>query len=572
MQEKLIEKRWILPPIKESLISTIVENLGISRLQSILLINRGIITPEAAYKYLHPKIEDLHNPFLMKDMEKVVKRIFKAIENGEKILIYGDFDVDGITSVSVLQSALEELGAKCKYFIPQRLSDGYGLKEDVIIDSKKQGFSLVISVDCGIRATEVAEKAKEIGIDLIITDHHLPGEKIPDAYAILNPKQKNCTYPEKNLAGVGVVFKLIEALFTEKGFKEEARKYLKIVAIGTIADIVSLTGENRVIVKYGLMDLKNTKNIGLKTLLEFSGLKNKDISCMDVAFKVAPRINAVGRMGGTSAAVELFNSSDQEFVTKVVKDMNFKNMKRQHEEGNILKEINELTIKRPEIFKEKIIVVAGENWHRGVIGIVASRLVEKYHRPAIVLSIENGEAHGSSRSTSKFHLLNALKSCNEYLIRYGGHALAAGLTLQSDKIEVFRKKINEYAETVMSEEDFKPELKIDSYLSLSDISFKLVEEINELAPFGEGNPLPVFATENVKLYSGPWLLKEKHLKIKVGNVLQNFDAVWWKKGFLFDELIYQKKISIAYTIHLNEHNGNTTLQLNLKDMKFPNEK
>ncbi len=568
MREKLIEKRWILPPIQDYLISEIVDSLGISRLQSLLLINRGILTPETAYKYLHPRIEDLHNPFLMKDMRKVVNRIFKAIENGEKILIYGDFDVDGITSVSILQSVLENMGAKCKYFIPQRLSDGYGLKEDIIIDSKKQGFSLVISVDCGIRATEVAKTAKEIGIDLIVTDHHLPGEKLPDAFAILNPKQENCNYPEKNLAGVGVVFKLIQALFTEKGNAKEAIKYLSIAAIGTIADIVSLTGENRIIVKYGLKNLKNTTNLGLKTLLEFSGLKNRDVSCMDVAFKVAPRINAVGRMGGTSAAVELFNSTDSEFVTRVVKDMNFKNIKRQQEEGTILKEIDNLIKTAPQIFNKNIIVVAGENWHRGVIGIVASRLVEKYHRPAIVLSIENGEAHGSSRSTSKFHLLNALNACNEYLIRYGGHALAAGLTLPSDKIDEFREKINQYAEKHMSEEDFLPELKIDSYLSLSDITFKLVEEINELSPFGEGNPLPVFATENVKLYSGPWLLKDKHLKIKVGNVLQNFDAVWWKKGFLFNELIYKKKVSIAYTIHLNEHNGNTTLQLNLKDMKF----
>lgn len=567
--ENEVEKRWIIQSGDEELVESLVDQVRISHLQAHLLINRGIQAPESAYRYLHSTLRDMYDPFLMKGMTRTVERIFRAIHQREKILIYGDFDVDGVTSIVVLKKTIERLGGNCGFYIPRRLTDGYGLKKEAIEEFQARGFSLVISVDCGIRALEVAEFARETGLDLIVTDHHLPGDTLPVGYSILNPKQKDCPYPDKNLAGVGVVYKLCHALFREADRETEVEQFLPLVAIGTVADLVSLTDENRIIVKYGLELLRSPNFVGLKTLIEMAGIRGRDISCIDVAFKIAPRINAVGRMGGSNAAVELFDSDDPEHVRSIVREMNRKNLLRQQEEGMILEEIEELTRSRPDLFTDQIIVIAGENWHRGVIGIVASRMVERFHRPTIILSIENGEAHGSGRSTSKFHLLKALQYCDEYLIKYGGHALAAGLTLMSDQLDLFRARINEYAQQAISPGDLIPELTIDSLLELNQISFKLVDEINQLAPFGEGNPIPVFATRNVKVYSGPWLLKDKHLKIKVGNVLQNFDAVWWKKGVLFDRLIYQKLISIAYSIYVNEYQGTSNLQLNLRDIKFP---
>lgn len=559
----------MVQPAQPEVINRLADELKISPLQALLLNNRGIQEPAQVWRYLHSSLADLYDPYRMKDMRKTVERVLRAVQNREKILIYGDFDVDGVTSIVVLKKTIEMLGGECDFYIPQRLTDGYGLKQEAIEEFKNQGHTLVISVDCGIRAFEVAEYAANIGLDLIITDHHLPGETLPRAYSILNPKQDDCSYPEKNLAGVGVVFKLVQALLKEAGRDEDSRRFLGFVAIGTVADLVSLTDENRIIVKYGLESLRNPGNIGLNTLLEMAGVKGQDISCIDVAFKIAPRINAVGRMGGSNAAVDLFDSLDPESVRHIVSDMNRKNILRQQEEGVILEEIEELTRTSPELFNERVLVLAGENWHRGVVGIVASRIMERFHRPTIILSIENEEAHGSGRSSSTFHLLQALQHSDRYLIKYGGHALAAGLTVLSEDIEAFRRHINDFAARVLQPGDLIPELPVDAYLELSQISFKLLDEINELAPFGEGNPIPVFASENVKVYSGPWLLKDKHLKIKVGNVLQNFDAVWWKKGNLFDRLIYQKQISVAYSIFLNEYNGVSNLQLNLRDIHFP---
>ncbi len=549
----------------------LVRENKISALQSHLLVNRGITTPEEAHKYLHSTSADLYDPFLMKDMRKTVARIIKAVRNREKIMIYGDFDVDGVTAIVVLKKAVDLLGGHCDFHVPKRLTEGYGLRQEAMDEFRAKGYTLIVSVDCGIRAVEVAEHTAAIGLDLIVTDHHLPGDTLPRCYSILNPKQRDCEYPEKNLAGVGVVFKLVQALFRAMRREREAEQFLNLVAIGTVADLVSLTDENRIIVKHGLENLRSPENIGLKTLLEMSGIRGKDISCIDVAFKIAPRINAIGRMGGTTAAVDLFDSNDPEFVHSVVREMNRKNILRQQEENIILAEVDEMMVQRPEIFQDKVLVIAGKGWHRGVIGIVASRMVETFHRPTIVLSIENGEAHGSGRSTSKFHLLRALQHCDKLLTRYGGHALAAGLSLLSENIDSLRRTINDYATGEIQLADLMPELFIDSTLDLNQISFKLLDEINELAPFGEGNPIPVFASRNVKIYSGPWLLKDKHLKFKVGNVLQNFDAVWWKRGSLFDRLIYQKQLSIAYSLLLNEYNGVSNLQLNLRDIKFPNE-
>lgn len=547
----------------------LVQELQLSRLQALLLTNRGITTPEAAHRYLHSTLEDLYDPFLMKDMDAAVARILKAIEAQELILIYGDFDVDGVTSIVVLKKAIEMLGGRCGFYIPQRLTDGYGLRNEVLLDFQSRGYSLVVSVDCGIRANEVAAYAGEIGLDLIITDHHLPGDTLPTAAAVLNPKRRDCPYPEKNLAGVGVVFKLVQGLFKAKGRAQDAEQFLNFVAIGTVADLVSLTDENRIIARFGLRSLSTPENIGLKTLIDMAGVKGKEISCIDVAFKIAPRINAVGRMGGSSTVVDLFDSRDPEYVQSIVRDMNSKNVLRQQEEGSILEEIALLERTRPELFQDQVLVIAGEGWHRGVIGIVASRMVERHHRPTIVLSLEHGEAHGSGRSTSKFHLLRALQRCENFLLKFGGHALAAGLTLMADDVDEFRRAINEVASEEISPSDLIPELVVDAYLDLNQIGFKLLDKINELAPFGEGNPIPVFATRNAKIYSGPWLLKEKHLKFKVGNVLQNFDAVWWKRGSLFDRMIYEKEISLAYSIFINEYNGVSNLQLGVRDIKFP---
>jgi single-stranded-DNA-specific exonuclease len=542
---------------------------NISDISAALLANRNIIDIEEAERFFNPTLEHLNDPFLMTDMREAVDRIMQAIEGKEKILIYGDYDVDGTTSTVILKKALQLIGADVSYYIPERLKDGYGLREDAMDMARQHGVHLIISVDTGIRAQQVVEYAKSLGLDVIITDHHLPEEGLPKARAVLNPKRPDCNYPEKNLAGVGVAFKLAQALLMKTEQARFIESFVKIAAIGTIADIVPLTGENRVIAKYGLAGLRHPKNYGLRALLEVVGLNNnKAISGSDVGFKIGPRINAVGRLAGASAAVDLFDAPDLQTAMELAQAMNTQNATRQQIEAETLKQALEQLESSPELRAARVAVIAGEGWHRGVIGIVASKVVERLHRPTIIISIEDGYGYGSGRSIQAFHLLNGLESCGELFERFGGHSHAAGVTLRTENIAELRRRLNAYAQTVLPEEDLVPIVPVDYELPLRQATLETLDEINRLEPFGSGNPQPIFATYGAQVVERPRVLKDKHLKLKVMQGGRWIDCIWWGAGERAADIFAGDTVNIAYNLSENDYNNNKHIQLILKDLKL----
>jgi len=486
-----------------------------------VLWSRGYRELEAARKFLHPSIADLHDPLLMKDMDRAVERLSHAIETKESILLYGDYDVDGTTSVVLLKKSIELLGGKANFHVPHRLRDGYGMRSEVVEEAAASGVSLIVSVDTGIRATAVVKHASALGIDVIVTDHHLPEEELPAALAVLNPNRADCTYPEKNLCGAGVALKLVQALLQRSGWETGRRErlidsFLKMTAIATVADVVPLTGENRVIVKRGLEGLGKVSNPGLKALLEVSGVKEGQIpSARDVAFRVGPRINAAGRMASASDVIEMFLTADVARAKDLASKLHDLNADRQQTEAEMVKTIFDLCVEQPVTDQDAALVFAGEGWHRGVVGIVASRVVERYHRPAFVLGIENGVVQGSGRSIAVFHLLDALESMPDLFTKFGGHRQAAGLTLPADRLDEFRERLRIYAAARLTARDFERELPIDSTIQLDEIDDRSVADVLRLAPFGQGNPPPVFAAMGIEAASEPVINKEKHLFLKL---------------------------------------------------------
>ena len=546
----------------------LARELGLSEVTATLLANRNINDSEAAYKFLNPSIADLHDPFLLRDMREAVARILGAVEKKEKILIYGDYDVDGTTSTVILKKALAIIGADVSYYIPERLKDGYGLRDDAMQMAKDSGYHLVISVDTGIRARQVVEHARELGLDIIITDHHLPEEGLPRANAVLNPKRLDCPYPNKDLAGCGVAFKLAQALLTVTGNARFIESFIKIAAIGTIADIVPLVGENRIIAKYGLTGLNKPNNHGLRALLEVAGIAGKPVSCFDVGFRIGPRINAVGRMAGASAAVDLFDAPDLETAMRLAVSMNDQNVARQQAEADILGQVM-AEIERDHVHREShVAVIAGEGWHRGVIGIVASKVVEHLHRPSIIISVEDGVGHGSGRSIAAFHLLDGLEICADLFERFGGHSHAAGLAIRADKIDELRRRLNEHARTVLTDEDLIPTVATDCALPLRLASRETVEELTRLEPFGPGNPQPVFEAHGAQVVSPPRVLKDKHLKFRVQQASRWLDCIWWGAGARAADIFAGDRVSLAFALSENTYNGNTHVQLTLRDLKI----
>lgn len=544
----------------------LASEIGVSELTARLLLNRGLDSAEKAAAFLCPQLTQLHDPFLMKDMDRVVARVLQAIERRERILIYGDYDVDGITSIVVLKRALEMLGSTPEFYLPRRLEEGYGLKTEVIKDAAEKGYQLIISVDSGIRAFDACQAAAEAGVDLIVTDHHLPDTTLPATFAILNPRRPDCSYPNKDLAGVGVVFKLVHALFRHFSREQVLEHFLKLVAIGTIADVVPIVGENRVIVRYGLEKLADPHNLGLKALLEGAGV-GREVRMVDIGFKLAPRMNAVTRMGGGREVVNLFGVKDPTEAEAIVRQMNEMNSTRQKEEAAILAAIEEQLSQEPELQTRLFMVFSGEAWHRGVIGIVASRIVERFHRPTLVLSSDGSSCQGSGRSIPGFHLLDALDSCRDLLAQYGGHAQAAGCTLRADMTRSLADRLNEYASQVLRPEDLCPTLEIESLLPVELLSLPLVQEIEQLAPFGIGNPIPVFASKQVDIAAGPWVLKDKHLKLQVRSNGSRLDAIWWKNGKAAQAISSAKPVDIAYTLSRDTYQGRENLLLGLCDVR-----
>ena len=537
-----------------------------------LLCLRGLSEPDVAARFLQPTMDHLHDPGLLADMGKAVERIERAIAQKERIAIHGDYDVDGITSTVILRRALEMLGGDVVHFIPERLRDGYGLQPAAIDRLQAEGVRLVISVDCGIRADEAARRARELGVDLIITDHHEPGASLPAALAVINPKRHDCTYPDKNLAGVGVALKLVQALCRKRGRDGWMPAFVKVAALGTLADVVPLVGENRIIAKLGLDLLsQGPHKVGLRALLDVAGLTGKSIDGGHVSFLIAPRVNAAGRMASPDIAARLLLAADETMAAEaqeLANQLNDENTRRQTEEAGILAQAKKLVETDPAVGARSIIVVGGEGWHRGVIGIVASKLVDAFHRPAIVLSIDGDLAHGSCRSIRHFDILNALERCAGHLIKFGGHKQAAGLTMAASSVAEFRRQITDHADDCLGPDDLKPRLRIDSCLGFRDITSGFASEMTLLAPFGIGNPRPVFEANGVQVVDGPRRVKERHLKMALKQNGRIFRAIAWRaverEQFITDN---RTSLDLAFSLDHNKYQGNDYLELSVSDFR-----
>jgi single-stranded-DNA-specific exonuclease len=537
-----------------------------------LLCLRGLSDPEVAARFLRPSMDHLHDPNLLADMPKAVERIERAIAQKERIAIHGDYDVDGITSTVILRRALEMLGGDVVHFLPERLRDGYGLQPAAIDRLKGEGVHLVISVDCGIRGTEAALRAQELGIDLIITDHHEPEQALPPALAVINPKRADCTYPDKHLAGVGVALKLVQALCTRAGKVKWLPAFVKVAAIGTLADVVPLVGENRVIAKLGLESLSRGRHtVGLRALLEASGLTGKTIDSYQVGFILAPRVNAAGRMSTPDIAARLLLATDEGSIDEarsLAQQLNEENLRRQAEEADLVAQARKAIETDPAIGAHNVLVVGGDGWHRGVIGIAASKLVDTYHKPAIVLSVDGDVAHGSCRSIPAFDMLDALERCADLFLRFGGHKQAAGLTMDAARLPEFRARINAHANNVLEPDHLRPRLRIDGTLNLKHITADLIEGLSAMAPFGLANPRPVFHAMPVEIVDGPRPIKDRHLKMTFRQDGRSFRAIAWRAAeraaFLTEN---RAGVNLAFSLEQNEYLGESYLELAVADFK-----
>jgi single-stranded-DNA-specific exonuclease len=564
-------KRWIVRRQDAAQAASLARVLGVSPILAGLLIARGYDNESAARSFLTPQYDQIHDPYLMLGMREAVSRLETAIDNQQPILIYGDYDVDGTTGTAVLLRALKLLGAKTGFHVPHRFTEGYGIQHAALERALSDGYKLVVSVDCGIRAHEPLYWARDNGLDVIITDHHLPDENegSPPALAVLNPNQKGCGYPDKNLAGVGVAFKLIHALFRERGRETQVAAFMKVVAIGTVADVAKLVGENRAVVALGLKDLAKAANPGLRALIEVAGCGDgKGMTAYDLGFRLGPRINAAGRMDAAKAVVELFDTRDADEARRLAMHLDTRNEERK----TVQQQIIDLAI--AELADQSnpashVAVIAGRGWHRGVIGIAASKIAERFNRPCVVFSIDGELAHGSGRSIEPYHLLNGLTSCSDLFEKFGGHSHAAGITIKSDRIDQFRRRLNEHAASCLSEEDLEHAVTIDKELRPDEISFHLTRELQLLEPYGAGNPRPIFCSKSLRCLSEPIVLKDRHLKMRVaGPNNRPLEAVWWhciEPGEQTPEI--KGSIELAYTIETSVWNDEIKIQLNIEDLK-----
>ena len=564
--------QWHPYPCDDLRVQAFAQELGVSPVMARLLSIRGITDVEAASRFIRPSLDHLLDPMGLIDMDRAVDRLLQAIARNERIAVHGDYDVDGITSTVILRRALELLGAQVIHFIPERLRDGYGLQPAALERLHAEGVQVVVSVDCGIRGADAARRARELGLDLIITDHHEPDTTLPDACAIVNPKRHDCRYGDKDLAGVGVALKLVQALCARSGKNSWLPAFVKIAAIGTLADVVPLVGENRVIAKLGLQLLsKGPHKIGLRALLDAAGLTGKQIDSYHIAFMLAPRVNAAGRMSTPDIATRLLLASDEGMADEargLAEQLEIENTRRRQEEQDIVAKARKVIETDPEVGSRSVLVVAGEGWHRGVIGIVASKIVDAFYRPTIVLSIEDGIAHGSCRSIPGFDMLAALESCAPMMLRFGGHRQAAGLQIESARIKEFRQAINVWGEERLGPDDLRPRLWLDGPLSFGHISSQVAEELTMLAPFGPGNPKPVFHTSSVQIVDGPRRLKDRHLKMSFRQDSRTFRAIAWNAAEREDALGAKKDgVELAFSLENNEFQGEKYLELRVEDFR-----
>lgn len=557
-----MNKKWECYPVDEEKVEQIAQKYQIGKLLANILVNRNIVEEKEITTFLEPTRNDFYNPFLMPDMEKAVNRILQAIQKKEKIMIYGDYDVDGITSITVLKKFMQERGALVADYIPNRLEEGYGLNKPAIQSIVEQGYSLMITVDCGISAIEEVAYGNSLGLETIVTDHHEPGENLPDALAVVDAKRKDSIYPFNQLAGVGVVFKVIQAISQKLQLPEkEYLKYLDIVCVGTISDIVPLVNENRVIAKLGLKLVEVTKNVGLRTLLELSGYKQVDSNT--ISFGIAPRINACGRMGKEREALNLFLTTDPIEARNIANRLNAYNKERQDTEKEIFKQAVEQI---EQASKESEVIVLGDSrWHHGVIGIVSSKITEKYFKPSVLICFEENEGKGSGRSIPGFDLFEALSHCQTYLDKFGGHSMAVGVSVKKENFEKFKKEFEEYAHN-SAIHDIIPIIPIDKEVTLKDIQMEQVKELSKLEPFGEANKTPLFLYRNLKIQAIRALSEGKHLKLTLKDEHFFLDGIGFNLGDLTQEYCIGDKVDVVGTLEINSFGGRQTIQMNIKDM------
>src|SRR5437588_2952552 len=573
MTTKRLPKRWIVRPPDETRASELAAALGVSPVVSGLLVARGHHDVGSAQSFLKPSLDQLHDPFLMRGMSDAVGRLLRAIDNRDPILIYGDYDVDGTTGTAVLLRAFRMLGATAGYHVPHRFTEGYGIQQAALEKAVSEGYKLVVSVDCGIRAHEPLHWARANGLDVIITDHHLPDddEGSPPALAVLNPNQHGCDYPDKNLAGVGVAFKLVHALFRARGRELVVPGFLKMVAIGTVADVAKLVGENRAIVALGLSDLPNAVNYGLRALIDIAGCGDgAEMNAYDLGFRIGPRINAAGRMDAAKAVVELFNATDREEARRLAEHLDTRNRERMEAQREIFnRAVEEFETGEHREYQTHAAVIAGDNWHRGVIGLAASKIAERLHRPCVVISLEGDIGHGSARSIEAYHLFDGLTTCRDLLEKFGGHSHAAGLSIRRDRIGEFRRRLNDHAASCLTEDDLTPFVAIDALVEAKDLGFKLSQDLRTLEPFGAGNPRPVFVSRGFRIMSEPQIIKEQHLKLRVsGEDNRPMEAIWWRGVEEVDAMPQaNQRVDLAYELEANRWQGDVRLQLNIRDMK-----
>ena len=569
INEKLgMKNKWeISDPCDPTALGRMMETFRIPRPVAIVLYNRGLTEVEEIQRFLHPDTNDLHDPFLMKDMDKAVERLIRALREREEVMIYGDYDVDGITAVSMLYLFLKDLGGQVSFYIPDRASEGYGISVGGIEEAHRRGCSLILSVDCGITSTTEIEVAAGYGIDVIISDHHEPGAKIPQALAVVDPKRADCPYPFKELAGVGVAYKLTQGILSELGLETSyIEKYLDLVAIGSAADIVPLVDENRVFVKIGLEKLNANCLEGVLTLIETAGFRPGKIDVGQIVYGLAPRINAVGRLGNATPAVELLITRNHFQAQRIAAQLEEENRRRKEIDSQTLYEALEKITSEYDPAQDSVIVLAGEGWHPGVIGIVASRLIERYYRPAVMISIENGVGKGSARSIPNFDLHSALKSCSDLFLQFGGHKYAAGLTIESAKIPEFKRRFNEVAKQMLSPDDLIPKLNIDDELRLDEITLDLVKMLGKLAPFGPRNPRPCFLTQGAEVIGEPRIVGNRHLKFKVRQNGSAVEAIAFNRSEDLDRVQGNRIVDLVYSIEESVWMDRTSVQLKVKDL------
>lgn len=567
-----MEKRWVIRKQADAAdTQRLAGELGVQPILAGLLLQRGISTFEGAKAFFRPELSQLHDPFLMKDMDKAIARLEKAVASNEKILVYGDYDVDGTTAVSLVYTYIKSFYSEAEYYIPDRYAEGYGISFQGIDYAKEKGYTLIVALDCGIKSVEKVAYAKQKGVDFIICDHHRPGDTIPEAVAVLDPKRNDCSYPYDELSGCGIGFKLVQAWAQKKGTPfVELEQYLDLCAISIAADIVPITGENRILAYYGLKHINNNPRPGVSAILELANVK-KELSIMDLVFIIGPRINAAGRIESGRKAVDLLICENSETAKESGISINTTNLERRTLDTTITQQALSMIEQDAELLFKKTTVLFHPEWHKGVVGIVASRLTEKYYRPTIILTESNGMATGSARSVKDFDVYEAIDACSHLLEQFGGHKYAAGLTLKVENLEAFIKKFEEVVSSTIEEHMLTPEIEVDAELSLEAVDQKFLRILKQFAPFGPGNMAPVFMTKNVCDKGNVRIVGANHLKMDIccpPAIVKGFPAIAFNQGHYFEKVMGKKPFHVCYSVEENTFNGNTTLQLNVKDLKF----